>query len=126
MKRTWFGAGLLGVLLVLSLLTAWWMDRCHSPVAGDLQQAAEAAMAEDWERAETLCDRAAQSWERCRKITAVFADHGPMEEIDSLFAELKIYTDAREQVHFAATCAQLSRQVDAMGEAHGLMWWNIL
>ena len=126
MKRIRFGAALLGVLLVVSLLAARWMDDCHSPVAEDLSRAAEAAMAEDWETAQTLSRRAAGSWERHRKLTAVFADHGPMEDIDSLFAQLKIFAEAQETVHFAATCAQLSRQVDAMGEAHGLMWWNIL
>lgn len=126
MKRTWIGIGLLAALLILGLFTARWMERCHSPVAGNLKQAAEAAMAQDWNRAELLADRARGSWERSRKITAVLADHGPMEEIDSLFAELKIFLLAREQVHFASVCGQLSRQVEAIGEAHGLMWWNIL
>ena len=126
MKRTWIGIGLLAGLLILGIFTARWMDRCHSPVAGNLKQAAEAAMTEDWQKAEEFCRSAQDKWERCRKTTAVLTDHGPMEEIDSLFAELKIFLTAREQVHFASVCSQLSRQVEAIGEAHGLMWWNIL
>lgn len=126
MKRTWIGAALLLGILGLSLLSGWWMDRCHSPIARELRLAVRSAGEDDWADAEEAFRRAEADWERRRDLCAILADHTPLEEIDSSFQELKIYAEEGEWVHFAAGCACLARQVEAMGEAHGLMWWNIL
>ena len=53
MKRCWFGAGLLIVLLAVSLGVTWGMDKIHEPIAADLKQAAECAELGDWHNAET-------------------------------------------------------------------------
>ena len=49
-----------------------------------------------------------------------------MEEIDGGFAQVKAYSQAGEPADFAAACAQTARRVEAMGQAHGLNWWNVL
>lgn len=126
MKRTGIGVGLLIALLLAGIFSARWMERHHMPLAGLLSQAARAAMAEEWEQAHTLTSHAEQAWSGKRRVTAAFADHGPMEEIDGLFAELEVFYLAGEQVHFATTCRDLSRKLEAMGDAHSLRWWNIL
>ena len=41
MKRSWFGLGLLAVLLAGGLLVTWAMERIHEPVARDLITAGE-------------------------------------------------------------------------------------
>lgn len=126
MKRTWIGVGLLLTLLLGGVLIARWMERQHTPMVTTLTRAARAAMAEEWEQAEALAVEADGVWKQKRTMVAAFADHSPMEEIDGLFAELEIFRDAREQVHFAATCMELSRKMEAMGDAHSLSWWNLL
>ena len=126
MKRGAIGLGLLVFLLAAGLLVTWGMDHCHDRIAEDLEDAAEHALMGDWEQAEKLSQGAEKDWERCWNFSASFADHEPMEEIDGLFAQLEIYEKAREKTSFAAACAELSRRVEAMGEAHGLTWWNLL
>ena len=126
MKRSWFGFGILLVLLIAALLTTWAMDEIHEPIAGDLEQAAEFALLDDWENAELFYSRAAEKWEKWEHLRACFADHTPVEEISAELAELEIYGIARENAAFAAACAETAEKGEAVGEAHGLVWWNIL
>lgn len=126
MKRSWIGAGMLVVILAAALLVTWGMDRCHDPIARDLDSAAKYALSGDWDQAKALAKNADEVWKNNRNFSACFADHGPMEEIDADFAQLEVYAHSREEVAFAATAAALSQKVQAMGEAHGLVWWNVL
>lgn len=126
MKRGWIGISILAVLLAGGLLVTWQMGRCHEAISEDLERAADRALAGDWKTAERLSERAEEDWEDGWNFSAAFADHEPMEDIDSLFAQLEIYRSSRDAISFAAICAQLSRQIEAMGDAHGLTWWNLL
>ena len=47
-------------------------------------------------------------------------------DTDGDFKLLKVYCAARESASFAGGCLQLARQVAAVGEAHELVWWNLL
>lgn len=126
MKRLWVGAGLLLFLLVIGVFTAVSMREVHRPVSELLDQASQAALAENWAEAESLSAKAQAQWQKHWRATASVADHEPMEEIDSLFAELKIYLQSREDVHFAACCQNLSTLTMAVGEAHTINWWNLM
>ena len=126
MKRSWIGFGLLLVLLILGLLVTWLMKEIHEPVTLALDQAAERIQLGDWSSAEGYFDSARQQWDAWKNVRSCFADHAPVEEIDAGFAELQIYCAARENVAFAAACRELARKVSAVGEAHGLVWRNIL
>ncbi len=125
MKRSWFGFFLLLVLLVLSLAVTWCMDTLHRPVTRDLTLAAEAALAEDWERAASLSGAAKEQWHKWAHFRRCFADHTPIEAIDESFAQLGAYRAEEETGDFAALCRQLSRQVDAVSQAHSLTLWNL-
>ena len=126
MKRLWVGVGLLLFLLGIGVFTAVSMRRVHAPVSELLAQASQAAMEEDWESAASLSGEAESKWQNHWRATASVADHEPMEEIDSLFAELKVYLQTREDVHFAACCQNLSKLTKAVGEAHAINWWNLM
>ena len=126
MKRGWFGVGLLAVLLALGIFSSVAMGLFHEPVADVLERASDYALEENWDQARRLSGRAEDTWEELWHFSASFADHSPMEEIDSLFAQLEIYEKARDPVAFAAVCASLSRQLEAMSDAHELSWWNLL
>ena len=60
--------------------------------------------------------------DRCRadEITSL------VKEIDGDFELLKVFCAAQEGSSFAGGCLQLARQVAAVGEAHALVWWNLL
>jgi len=124
--RFWLGVGLLALLLAVSLLTTWGMQAIHKPAEQEMEAAAAAALAGDFPGAVAAADRAYSRWQTYRNCTAAFADHGPMDDVDSLFAEMQIYAQAEEIPHFAACCNQLQALLKAMYDAHVLTWWNFL
>lgn len=126
MRRLWLGVALLLLLFGIGLWAAATMDNIHQPIAALLDQAAEAALHEDWETAAALALDARGEWEDHWSMTAAVADHNPMDEIDGLFAQLPVFAREEEKADFAATCAQLSQLTQAMGNAHSLNWWNLL
>lgn len=126
MKRSWIGLGLLLVLLAVGIVTTWAMDKIHGPIEGQLQQAAAFALGGNWEQADAVARQALSDWDKWEHFRACLSDHTPVEEIDAGLEELKIYAAARENAAFAAACAELGRKIAAVGEAHTLVWWNIL
>lgn len=126
MKRSWIGFALLLVLLAVSILSTWAMVRIHDPIEADLKQAAECAMLGDWEEAVSYSRSAQDRWEKWAHFRACFADHSPVEEIDADFAAMEVYRYDRDEAAFTAACCALARQVAAVGEAHELVWWNVL
>lgn len=125
MKRLWIGIGLLAVMLLSGILTPVILEKSHTPVAKDLERAAETAMVDNWEASERFYRRAEQKWQKTRPVTASFTEHEPMDEIDALFAQLEVYAKARDQVAFSSTCVYLSSQVEALGDYHDLTFWNL-
>ena len=126
MKRSWIGLALLLVLLAAALLATWAMTRIHEPIETDLKQAAAYAVQGDWVNADLFFCRAKETWEKWDHFRACFADHTPMEEVDAEFAMLEMYCLTRENAAFAAGCRELAKKAADIGEAHGLVWWNVL
>ena len=126
MKRSWIGFFLLILLLVASLLSTRVMVGIHEPVEAALSQAARYAMAGQWDQAEAVFREAEDGWDRWEHLRSCFADHTPVEDIDAAFALLKVYCTAEEQTAFEGACRELARRVAAVGEAHELVWWNLL
>ena len=117
------GAALLAALLLLGLVTSWDMGRTHTEITKQLEDAAWFALAENWEGARSAAAAAESRWYSHRGLTSLLADHTPVEQIEALFA---LCSAARDREEFAFTCAELSRYVRAMGEAHRLSWQNLL
>ena len=126
MKREWIGMGLLLALLVLGLLTTKRMEHTCGEMAEQFSQAGTLALAEDWEGADRLLRQARSRWEESWRLSAALTDHEPMEEVDSRLEELEVYQKQRDNLAFAALCAQIASQIEDMGDAHGLTWWNLL
>ncbi len=126
MKRCWIGVVLLVVQLAAGIVTTWMMCRIHEPIASHLEQAGELALAGNWEQAEAQTGMALQLWEKWMGFRSCLADHNPVEEIDGDIAALKVYGVSREKVAFAAACGALAKKVEAVGDAHSVVWWNLL
>lgn len=125
-RRFWLGVGILTLFLAVGLWAMFFMDAIHEPVCQKLEQAAQAAAAGDMDAGIGLAQQANELWSAHRRSTAAVADHTPMDEIDSLFAQMQTYANMHEQTHFAAYCARLSTLVRAIGDAHSLTWWNLM
>ena len=126
MKRCWFGLALLVTLLAGGLLTSRSMVKIHGDISRTLETAADAAVREDWNAVRDSFAGAREEWERWWHFSAAFADHEPMEEIDSLFAQGEVCLRLGEGAELGLVCAQLARQIRAMGDAHACTWWNLL
>ena len=126
MRRLWIGVGFLAVMLVLAILLTFLFDRIHTPLAEDLQQASQLAMAQDWEKATALAKQTRAEWKQYRKFIAAVADHEPLEKMEYLLDQLLVYADLRRTADFSAVCVELAALADAMLESQSLTWWNFL
>lgn len=126
MWRVWFGTALLLTLLSLCLFVTGYCGNAYKPVSGDLDAAAVAAMAGDTAGALAAARHSRQQWDAMWHKTAAFTDHEPMDEIDSLYAQLETYGELGETGQMASVCTRLSQLVHAIGEAQQLTWWNFL
>ena len=121
-RRFWYGLGILAIFFGLGLWAAMGMEKMHVPVTEHLEQAAQTALSGDVTGGAAQAEQAEKVWQKCRSLTAAMADHAPMEEIDSLFAQVQLYAQAGSGVDFAAYCRRIARLVEAVAEAHGLNW----
>lgn len=126
MKRFWIGICVLVFLLASGIAVSAVFCLAHEPTAQLLQDACEAALEGDWTQATTLCHQAEDRWEAFWRFTAAFADHSPMDEIDSLFAQLEILGMQRNQEQFPALCARISELAEAIADSHRFRWWTLL
>ncbi len=126
MKKFWLGVFLLVFLLSASLLNARGMDRNYRHMAGLLTEAADAALAGDLPQGAALAEKALQLWQKHYRTVATVADHQPLETVDGLLFQIRVYAAADQSVDFAATCRSAARQVEAVGDAQALNWWNLL
>ena len=126
MKRFWIGLGLLLSILAVGLWTTGEMGRIHTAISESLIQSAQAAEDGNWSKADEFAVNAAESWQDNWNFSAALADHTVLDEIDGLFAETEVYRKNRNVVAYAASCARLAEQIDAVQEGHKLSWWNLL
>lgn len=126
MKQLWFGAALLVFLLVGSIFLGNHLTETGKQPIRDLDRAAAAAMEENWGQASALAARAKRNWQSHRKLAASLISHGPLEQIDTDFAQLDAYAAAEDAVQFSALCASLGQSLDALHQSNSFHWWNLL
>ena len=126
MKRLILGITVLSLLLAMGIAVSVLFHIAHRPSSHALSQAAQAAQAEDWATAHASFASAQTRWHRYHPFSAAFADHAPMDEIDSTFAQLAVYAQQEDSRQFAALCARLAELVEAMADSHRLAWWTLL
>ena len=126
MKRLWLGVILTAILLVAGIVIGSFMVHTGDTIAGILDNAADAALSGNFQTATALAEDAHNRWDTAWHWIAAAADHAPMDEIDSLFAQILVYADTGAEQEFAAHCKRISMLVSAVGEAHSFNWWNLL
>ena len=125
MKRSRLGL----LLLVLLLAGSFWLSglagaRCRSlyPL---LEEASVQALQNQWAPAAADLESARREWDAHSSLRSCLFPHQALEEIDTEFAELSAYLEARENVAFAALCRRVSSQVRALEDACTLSWENL-
>ena len=122
MKRLWLGVG---ILLALLGAGVWIMD-CADRKSQAVCQALTRAQHADSDRMPALADEAKQAWEDSWEMWSSLSDHTELDDIDAGVARLEVYAHQGHATDFAAQCAALIRQVEALGESHRLTWRNLL
>lgn len=126
MKRAWIGAALLTALLALSLWASRTMTAIHEPIARDLDRAAACSLREDWDGAAMGFSQALAQWQKWDRLRCCLADHNSVEQTDARMAAAEVWLLAKEPAAFASACRSLAKQVDALGQSHSILWWNLL
>ena len=109
--RELIGAILLAVLLLTGLGVSAYMGEQQEETAALLEDAAWEGLCRDWDAAGSLLENARSRWQKDWKLAAVTGDHSPLEEIDALFSQLRIYAAQRESGEFAAACRALATHI---------------
>lgn len=125
-KRFYLGVGILAFFLILGLVISMIVLNTGTPLSQQLAQASQEALSGDLETGISLAVQAKTQWEASWHSTAMVADHAPMDEIDSLFAQMEVYAQAGDRLHFGSYCARLSELVQAIVDAQRLNLWNLL
>ena len=126
LSREWIGAALLVVLLIGGVVTSLLMTRSHEAMAKTMEDAAWAALSQNWSGAVEMVKAGEKDWQSRWNLEAMVVDHRPMEEIDALFRQLEVHGALRETGEFAAACQTLSARLRAIGNAQRLSWWNLM
>lgn len=125
MKKLWFGAGLLLVLLCLGIGAASTIRHTHNALSSRLEEAAALSQT-DWGGATDLANAAAAQWSQHRHWVAALAEHEPLEEISNLFSQLSLCQSLGDRAEFAAVALRIAGICDTLSESHAPYWWNLL
>lgn len=126
MKRFWLGLGILAALLILSFWVQHSSKDLHKPVVEALKNAQSCATAGDWEQAKKQIKQAKDHWHSAMDIRSAVCDHDYLEEINTGFAALKVWHEAKDPSATAALCAELINRINALEEAQRLSLRNVL
>lgn len=126
MKHVRVGIVLMVVLLGIGILLTVGMNRLRQTLSRDLTEAAQQALAENWQAADRAAESALRRWERSRKLVAAIVDHELLEETEKMLSEMDVYRKRKLSADYAAVCLCLAKQAEAIGESQSLRWWHLL
>ena len=125
MKRIWFGAAMLAVLLVLGFSCGTFMERTHAAQSKDLTRAAELALEENWAGAENFVSAVRREWNQKRPFIAALSEHEPIDQAEGLFSQLEAFAKTKDVASYSSTCLLLARILESLGQSHRLNLQNL-
>ena len=126
MKQLWYGTALLIFLFAAGLFLGNHLENAWAQPIRDLGRAADAAMEENWARADAHLTRAEKEWEEKRNRSAMIYRQDALEQIDGLFAQLRAELACRSREGFCANCAILAKYLENLPQSHSFHWQNLL
>lgn len=126
MRQVWIGVGILAALLLGGIWIGETQVDAHGQQIRDLSHAADAAMEENWARAEAHLIRAEKKWEEKRNRSAMIYRQDTLEQIDGLFFQMRAQLACRSREGFCANCALLAKYLENLPQSHSFHWQNLL
>ena len=90
MKRLWLGIGVLAARLGCSLWVMGQSAKVHGDIRQRLDQAAQAALAEDWPAVAVMTEQTRRRWDEHLRFSAAFSEHTMLDEVEAGLARLEV------------------------------------
>lgn len=126
MKYFYLGIGILAVILLLSLLCLGVIGGRMAEIGTLLEEAWGDCKTGRFDRAKLVAEKAKSAWEAGYGLTASFADHGDLNEVDQLFAQMEACGVLENWDEFAQVCRQLITLVEDVSQRQKPLYYNFL
>lgn len=120
MRRCWFGAAMLLILLTAGLICGMFLGRLGEELSWEADRAAALA---DTDRGREILRDVHRRWQKHRFLLTVLSDHEPIREADTLFALLQ---SSGERECFRENARRLAQLLRDLGQSQLLRWENVL
>ena len=126
MKRLWGAAALLAVVLIASLVNAWYSHAFAHRLSGQLEQAQQLASEGDWEEAGRITRQVYGDWNAHHFYLHSVLRHSDTDEILRTFRCVLQYLSLEEVDQYAAANADLISQLELLAEMEQASLVNVL
>lgn len=126
MKHLYLGLGILSVILLLSLLSLFLLGRSLGRAGDKLEAAWTDCLERDFEKARAGAVEAQKIWEKSYGLTASFVDHGDLDEVNRVFAQMEACGALEEWDEFAQTCRQVMTLIEDIAQRQKPLYYNFL
>ncbi len=125
-KRLYIAAGLLVLLLAVSLTNAWYAQSITGDMREQLRQAQELAEREDWSRAEALTRQVYEDWQGHHFYFHTLMRHSDTDQVLRAFRQVLEYLQLQEPDQYNAANADLMAQLELLAEMEQATVVNVL
>lgn len=126
MKRLWFSAALLLLILLSTLGNALYLSSFALELTDLLAQAEERGEGGAWEEALSLTQQAHDRWEAHDAYLHITLRHADIDDIYLYFLQVEEFLERRENGEYSAANAALMGRLDLLREQEELSLKNIL
>ena len=126
MKAFYIPAGILILILAVSLWTSHYVDQRTDHWIALLEQADDTGRHEDWPSAQNHLNKAYQDWNNCQTFFHTIMEHDTLDEAELLFQGAIAVCEEQDDADFHLLLAQLMAQLQHMAETQSVSIKNIL
>ena len=126
MKALYIPAGLLALILALSLWTGRYVELRTGHWIALLEQTDDAGRQEDWPSAQNRLREAYQDWDSSQTFFHTIMEHDALDEAETLFQGAIAVCEERDDADFHLLLAQLISQLQHLAETQSISIKNIL
>ncbi len=126
MKRLWIAVALLVLLLVASLINAWYVQSLTEQMASRLEQAQQLTREDQWDQAKKITDQVQEDWQSHHFYFHTVMRHSDTDQILRSFGAVLQYLELQEMDQYAAANADLVAQLGLLAEMEQASLVNVL
>ena len=126
MKAFYIPLALLTAILLFSLITGSYVQRCTQEWISLLEECDDSLRKEQWEHTEAFLGEALSAWEARAALFHMFLDHDALENIDQLFSGAFAACRQKDRVELQIFLYQLHSQFLFLADTQRTTLKNIL